>query len=146
MSHFIDFIPWILGIVNIAFTGWVTYRFNRKTTYINTVTSERVKWIGKVRENISEYCGAINQWYDLRLKKEEIRRIDILRTNIKLQLNPEGKIEKKIIELLDKTWGLPPKELMEAIKELTEQTQLLLKNEWEVVKKESRYRPGLKKS
>ena len=46
-------VTFILGVWNII----NNYRINNKTAFINTVTSERVKWIGKLRENISRFCG-----------------------------------------------------------------------------------------
>jgi hypothetical protein len=54
-------------------------------------------------------------------------------------LNPEGLNDKKIIELIDKIPDLTGdrQELNDAMAELINTSQLLLKEEWEKVKKES---------
>ncbi len=35
---------------------------NKKTAFINTVTSERVKWLEKLRHNISNFVGTTHTW------------------------------------------------------------------------------------
>ena len=47
-----------LGLYNAV----QNYRSSRRTTFINTVTSERVKWIDKLRESISTFCGTAYYW------------------------------------------------------------------------------------
>ena len=46
----------ILGVANLVYN----YRINRKTTFINSVTSERVRWIGKLRDNRATVAGLIH--------------------------------------------------------------------------------------
>lgn len=50
--------------VGILFTfglgAWnllVNYKTTRKTSFINTVTSRRIKWIEQLRQDIAAYCG-----------------------------------------------------------------------------------------
>jgi hypothetical protein len=43
----------LIGLGNIVYN----IHINRRTTYINSVTAERVKWINALRENISKYAG-----------------------------------------------------------------------------------------
>ena len=43
----------IVSIVNII----NNYKLGKKTAFINTVTSERVKWLNTLRQNISDFCG-----------------------------------------------------------------------------------------
>ena len=57
---------------------------------------------------------------------------------IKLQLNPEGVHDKKIIELIDHIPDLEVhSQVSSAIEQLIHTTQFLLKDEWEKVKEES---------
>ncbi len=51
-------LTFLLGVWNIV----NNYRTSRRTSFINTVTSERVKWIEKLRENISTFCGLTYTW------------------------------------------------------------------------------------
>ena len=51
-------LTFIIGVWNII----NNYRASRRTAFINTVTAERVKWIEKLRENISEFCGLTYTW------------------------------------------------------------------------------------
>ena len=51
-------VTFILGIWNVV----ANWRSSRRTAFINTVTAERVKWLGTLRENISashNNCGAM---------------------------------------------------------------------------------------
>ena len=43
----------LIGLGNIVYN----IPINRRTTYINSVTAERVKWINALRENISKCAG-----------------------------------------------------------------------------------------
>lgn len=132
-----------IGMWNIV----KNYRISKKTTFINTVTSERIKWMEKLRNNISEFCGLTYTW--CMSGKEEcekdpqfLQKIDNLRHLIRLQLNPndeqDQKIEKLIFEIPELTDISQKKELKNKINELIESSQQLLKDEWERVKNESR--------
>jgi hypothetical protein len=140
-----------LGIIITLVIGFWniinTYRISRRTSFINTVTNERIQRIERLRQNISSFCGLTHTWCwmspDEQQKQTEIfRNIDKLRYLIRLQLSPEGKQELKIQELIAKIPDLTNEfqqyELMNAINELVSSTQLLLKEEWEKVKKESK--------
>jgi hypothetical protein len=139
------------GILVTLFLGlWnliINYRNSRRTSFINTVTSERIKWIDKLRHNISDFCGLTYTWSmsDLQNKPEELdylRKIDNLRHLIRLQLNPTGELDQKIEQLIAEIPELthPSKidQLKEAINELIETTQKLLKEEWDKVRQESK--------
>src|SRR5271167_314603 len=84
----------LLGIFN----AFQNYQNSKRTTFINTVTSERVKWIEKLRQSISTFCGLAHYWrfstepgsIEQRAKIEEI---DKLRHLIALQLNPNGAVD-----------------------------------------------------
>ena len=133
----------ILGIWN-AVANW---RLSRRTAFINTVTAERIKWLGTLRENISTFCGLTRTWYfsGIEGKPEEhetLLQIDKLRHLIRLQLNPDGVHDKAIEALVARIPSLTHMtheiELKEALNELVEVSQKLLKDEWEKVKEESK--------
>ena len=145
-----------LGIIATAIIGiWNAinhHRTNKKTTFINTVTSERVKWLDKLRHNISSFCGLTHTWTRSNQKDEtqEVRwleEIDKLRYLIRLQLNPKSidgkpnvdkKIESLIAEIPKLTDISRRNELDLAVEDLIIQSQILLKEEWDKVKLESK--------
>lgn len=136
-------LTFIIGVWNIVHN----YRMSRRTAFINTVTAERVKWIEKLRENISQFCGLIYTWSFSRLEDTErgneiVGEIDKLRHLIRLQLNPDGEfdktIEKLITEIPNLTHETQTEQLKGQLNELVTATQKLLKAEWEKVKAESK--------
>jgi hypothetical protein len=101
-----------------------------------------------LRQNVARFSGLTHSWYKSELGHEErgqevLLEIDCLRYEIRLQLNPEGIHDKKIEELLDRIPNQvskdSPSEFEAAMKEMIEETQVLLKDEWEKVKRESEY-------
>lgn len=136
----------ILGVYNAV----QNYRTSRRTIFINTVTAERIKWIGKLRENISTFCGVAHYWRFSTQKgsTEELKKIeeiDKLRHLIALQLNPKDQIDQKIQNLVGEIVSMSsghievsPKKYRDNLDELIKETQELLKTEWEKVKDETR--------
>ncbi len=137
-------LTFILSVWNII----NNFRTSKRTAFINTVTAERVKWIDKLRENISKFCGLAYSWSVSNLGGTErgnqhVEEIDKLRHVIRLQLNPNGELDKKTEELIaqipDLTHNTQVDQLKYAINGLIETTQELLKSEWEKVKEESKH-------
>lgn len=134
----------IIGIYNN-----ITIRKNTKeNNFILNVTVERNKWLERIRQDISNYCG-LTKFFTRTIKdtfsdegKNVLKEIDKLNYMIKLRLNPNGKIDKKILDLLEEIPALTNKtnlcEIDGAINKLIGLSQELLKEEWEKVKKESR--------
>ena len=128
------------------------YRTNKKTAFINTVTSERVKWLDKLRDNISRFCGLTHAWTRSKIQDtpkeiEILSEIDTVRYLIRLQLNPkfengqpnvDKQIEDLIAEIPNLTDDRRRDELDAAINRLIETSQSLLKVEWEKVKSEAK--------
>jgi hypothetical protein len=138
-------LTFLLGVWNII----NNYRLSRRTVFINTVTAERVKWIEKVRDNISTFCGLAYTWQASALagKPEELdvhKQFDKLRHLIRLQLNPspdatlDREIERLIGHVPNLTDQTKATELAEALNQLVEVSQKLLKAEWDKVKEESK--------
>jgi len=136
-------VTFILGVWN-AFSN---FQIHRKTIFINTVTTERMKWIEKLRNNISKFVGATHSWTWMRDKEQstdEIKReLDELRYLIRLQLNPNGSTDQKIQKLISDIPDLACKpdktDLFSAMDELISETQKLLKDEWDRVKEEAKH-------
>lgn len=138
-------LTFLLGISNLI----ITLYLNRRTTFINTVTSERVKWIGKLRENISNYVGLTHYWFvshrDIDPQKLEdiLQDLRIFRYHITLQLNPnpDAIIDQKITRLVKEIPDIASKPdataLLTSLDELISEGQQLLKAEWDKVKLEA---------
>jgi len=139
-------VTFLLGIWNLVYN----YRNNRRTSFINTVTKERVLWIGTLRTNVSKFCGLTHNWVKSQLpgtdrEQDVLIQIDELRYLIRLQLNPSSEasldreIEKKIKDVVDLCVPTPDQDrVTKALDSLTETTQRLLKEEWDKVREESK--------
>lgn len=135
-------LTFFLGVWNLV----NTYIQTRKTSFINTVTKQRIEWLEKIRQDVSKFCGLTYTWSISRLEGkpgefEVIKELDQLRHVIKLRLNPDDTPDIKISALIDKIPELTHEskhdELKKAIRELVMETQAMLKKEWEKVKRES---------
>ena len=136
----------LLGVWNAV----VNHRINKRTTFVNTVTSQRIKWIEQLRLDIGAFCGLIYHWShtDIEGKPTEgeiLKEFDRLRHVIRLRLNPDGEHDKAIEALIEEiphyTSPDRQKELANALERITRSTQALLKEEWEKVKQESEHGP-----
>jgi hypothetical protein len=130
----------ILGLVNLYFN----LRAAKRTSFINTVTSERVKWIAKVRENVSTLCALCGSWMMHRTQEstpELQKQIEAKKSEIRLQLNPVDPEDKEIARLLDRlpswTKSMTPEEYRVLQTLLISATQAMLKREWDKVKEEA---------
>ncbi|MEW4425901.1 hypothetical protein AB1I68_00240 [Paenibacillus pabuli] len=92
-----------VGIINLV----SSLTTNKRTVFVNAVTSERVKWMGQLRELLSEYL-MLTTYYEQRpiLKGKEqtdyFEKLIFLKNRIQLHLNPTGDDDKKIIDLTEK--------------------------------------------
>ncbi len=130
----------ILGLVNLFFN----LRTAKRASFINTVTSERVKWIAKVRENVSTLCSLCDQWIWHRTQEsipELQRQIESKKNEGRLQLNPSDPEDMEIARLLDRlpSWTSPmsPEDYRSLQMLLINATQAMLKREWDKVKDEA---------
>ncbi|MEK5142573.1 hypothetical protein [Paenibacillus sp. FSL M7-0134] len=93
----------IVGMINL----FSSLHTNKRTTFVNAVTSERVKWMAQLRELISEYL-MLTTYYDQKplLKGEGMNsffeRLIFLKHRIKLHLNHSGKEDNEINSLIEK--------------------------------------------
>jgi hypothetical protein len=130
----------VLGLVNLYFG----VRSSKRASFVNTVTSERVKWIGKVRENMATLCAMCDQWMLHKTQEstpELQKQIETKKTEVLLQLNPNDPEDKDIARLLDRlpNWNqsMTPEEYRALQVLLVRATQAMLKREWDKVKDEA---------
>lgn len=91
----------VLGIWNLT----ANYRTSKRTSFINTVTSQRVQWIELLRQDIAAFCGLTYTWCSSELEGKAseldvVKDIDRLRHLILLRLNPDGVHDKAIEKLV----------------------------------------------
>ncbi|MBT3045023.1 MAG: hypothetical protein KME67_19365 [Candidatus Thiodiazotropha sp. (ex Codakia orbicularis)] len=139
-------VTFLLGVWNLVYN----YRNSKRNSFINTVTNERVLWIGTLRANVSKFCGLTHNWaksqpHETDREQGMLMQIDELRYLIRLQLNPSPEasldraIEKKIKNVVDLCVSTPNQDkVTQALDSLTETTQKLLKEEWDKVREESK--------
>jgi hypothetical protein len=140
-----------IGIgLTFAATVWnllYTLSSNKKTRFINTVTSARIDWIQRLRGNISRYAGLAHHWSVTPIPdRETARKIqeesDVLRQEIRLQLNPYDQADLRLMALVEEipkyTDPTLFQEMKVAIENLVGETQKRLKEEWDRVKKEAK--------
>ncbi len=126
-------------------TGIYSILHSRKTTYINAVTTSRLKYIESLRGYISQFCGLIlfnaNNQFDEIQKKEFIEKVDQLRFTIKLHLNRKNVFDKKLLEQLDSIPNFidhdKTEELTISINQLVNYAQDIFSLEWDGIKLEA---------
>jgi hypothetical protein len=130
----------LLGLINLYFN----HRIAKRTQFINTVTSERVKWIAKVRESISNLCSLCDQWmiHLTQASTPELQsEIERMKNEIRLMLNPndieDQDIERLISRLPSWNTSMAPEEYLKLQATLISATQVMLKREWDKVKDET---------
>ena len=126
------FLTFLIGVWNLV----LNYRTTRKTSFINTVTSQRVKWIEQLRQDISSFSGLTRTWCisELEGKPQEyevLKEIDRLRHVIRLRLSPKEEYDRRIEQLIREIPNLTHisqrDRITQSLEELTVTSQKLLK-------------------
>ena len=130
----------VLGLANLYFNLSAA----KRTSFINTVTSERVKWIAKVRQNVSTLCGLRDQWIlhpNHQPMPDVLRQIEQVKGELRLQLNPndpeDNDIERLLARLPGWTKSMSPADYQQLQAALVTATQAMLKREWDKVNDEA---------
>ena len=118
----------VFGVAATLFLGiWnliQTHRSTRKTSFINTVTSQRIQWIEQLRQDVAAFCGCTHTWYTSNLEHkpqgvEMLTEVDRLRYLIRLRLNPNDTYDRKVAAILKRipelTHSSRPAELLMAL-------------------------------
>ncbi|KYQ03143.1 hypothetical protein B4079_1623 [Bacillus cereus] len=93
-----------IGILTLLYTR----RNNNKTLFVNNITSERVKWMGQLKEYIAEFISLVS-FYNEKPVLEDRKEIgDFLdkvihaKSKIQLHLNYKGESDIEIMQLVEK--------------------------------------------
>ena len=144
------FISGSIAFIGVVLSTIITMIVSGRNLYVNTVTTERSKWIDKLRQNLASCSGKMrtlsfrssNGGLTSKEKEEAVRDINDLISSISLQLNPLGVVDQKILQLLKELPSLAEKQDGERFREkddlLIRHSQYLFKEEWEKVKYEPR--------
>lgn len=135
----------LITALTALLTGVYSILHSRKTTYINAVTTSRLKYIESLRNYISQFCGLIlytaNNQFDETHKKELSEKINQLRFTIKLHLNRKNAFDKKLLEQLDSIPNFSAhdktEELTLSINQLINYAQDIFSLEWDGIKLEA---------
>ncbi|MFH7833845.1 hypothetical protein [Bacillus luti] len=149
----------VAAIVNV-FLNWKNNKVSKEKRFIDTISTERVKWINDLRDNFSEFLKLVHmQAADFdRIKslgidsinRDELRNrsieISYLKNRIHLYLNPTEIITKKLIEHLEDiadvlcTFDINAfdfDQVDDLVQNLGYLQQVILKSEWRRVKEEN---------
>ncbi len=100
-----------LGVINVISST----RINKKSRYVNAVTTERVKWMAELKELLSKFIS-LTKYYDRKAILDEkdsqdyFEKLYYLQSKIKLHLNyldeRDEKINSLVEEIINKYHGL----------------------------------------
>jgi hypothetical protein len=141
---FFTVVSFIAAITALLTSIYSVYH-SRKTTYINAVTTSRLKYIENLRSYISEFCGLLLHTSNTKLEENEIKKIsertDVLRFTIKLHLNRKNYFDKELINQIDSISNFPATiglgERINEITQLTNYAQDIFALEWAGIKLEA---------
>jgi hypothetical protein len=143
----------LIALIGITLTFFVSVanliyslRNNKRTTFVNTVTTSRLKWINSIRDAVSEFIAVTTRLSDQSVQTEKMGELllqrETLLHRIVLHLNPsdEEDLRIKMIALRARELsehGDVKGELPAVLTELRDATSAYLKKEWNRVKDES---------
>lgn len=135
-------LTFMVSVANLAYN----LRNNKRTIFVNTVTTSRLKWIDSLRDKVSEFIAVTtclsHQAISIEKVGELVLQRDTLLHQIALHLNPIDAEDQKLKEIANHARDLSDKldqtsELPATLIELRNATGKYLKKEWNRVKKES---------
>jgi hypothetical protein len=124
-------------------------RSNKRTVFVNTVTTSRLKWIDSLRDKVSEFIAVTARLSHRANHSEKAEDLllqrDTLLHQITLHLNPSDAEDQNIKSIAIRACALSDQvaiveELDSALIELRDGTGRYLKKEWTRVKAESKGR------
>lgn len=129
---------------NLVYSLWTS----KRTVFVNTVTTARLKWIDSLRDKISEFIAVTVRLLDPDLSSDKknvgtlLLQRDTLLHQIVLHLNPHDPKDQRIRILVDHVReltdrGVVSDELRDGLVKLRDATGDYLKKEWTRVKTES---------
>ena len=123
-------------------------RSSRRTSFVNTVTVSRLRWIDSLRDKVSEFIAVTTRLLDLKASLDEknfeplLLQRDTLLHQIVLHLNPNDPEDQQIKTLVLQVQQLTDEraelgDLLSTLVILRDATGAYLKKEWNRVKRES---------
>ncbi len=135
-------VTFVVSVANLVYS----LRTNKRTMFVNTVTSSRLKWIDSLRDKVSEFIAVTARLSDPSTPPENIGELllqqDTLLHQVALHLNPRDFEDQKISAIANRAkeltdCGGAEEELASVLLQLREATASYLKKEWNRVKHES---------
>lgn len=135
-------VTFLVSVANLVYS----FRNNRRTTFVNTVTASRLRWINSLRDDVAEFLAVTTRFSDRPISHDDLGRFrserDTLLHKIVLHLNPIDEEDRRIKTLAHKARDLsealtPLDQLSIVLIELRDATGIYLKKEWNRVKQES---------
>ena len=90
-----------ISVLSAVIAAIVSYIVCCRNNYISTVTSERTKWLTKLREESAWLiCNLENMYYskEANKKPEDIKQLKCQCYLVIMQLNPDDENEKKLAQ------------------------------------------------
>ena len=142
-------VTFVVSAANLTYSLWS----GKRTSFVNTVTASRLKWIDSLRDKVCEFIAVTNRIVDPNLPPDDkgvsglLMQRDTLLHEIVLHLNPHDSEDGKIRTLVDHVQELTDAraaspELSDGMLKLRDATGEYLKKEWNRVKKESTGKPS----
>jgi hypothetical protein len=139
-------VTFLVSAANLAYSLWS----NKRTFFVNTVTTSRLKWIDSLRDKVSEFIAVTTR---LVYSTDEtdlgalLLQRDTLLHQVVLHLNPNDTVDNRIKMLVGRIGeltdhGSASEELLKELVQLRDATATYLKKEWDRVKAESRGGPS----
>ena len=124
----------IIGAIVSFFAAFFTLRFNYKQLYAQTVSSSRNIWLNEMRENISimlaEACKAGNE--------HKPKEFYIAQNQVLLRMNNNEPLHLMLTQEIQKLEKCNAKTFPLYSSNILKISEMLLKREWEHVKKEAK--------
>ena len=137
-------VTFVVSSANLVYSLWS----NKRTVFVNTVTTSRLKWIDSLRDKVSEFIAVTVRLLDPEFPSDKksigtlLLQRDTLLHQIVLHLNPHDPEDQRIKTLVDHVQeltdhGVFSDELADGLVKLRDATGDYLKKEWNRVKTES---------
>ncbi len=137
-------VTFVVSSANLVYSLWS----GKRTVFVNTVTTSRLKWIDSLRDKVSEFIAVTVRLLHPEFPSERrnigtlLLQRDTLLHQIVLHLNPQDPEDQKIKTLVDHVRELTDRgvfsdELADGLLKLRDATGDYLKKEWNRVKSES---------
>lgn len=98
----------LIGAAIAMISLYYTRKHNRKTLFVENITSERVKWMGQLKEYVAEFISLVSFYNekpilkDAKEKGEFLDKVIHTQSKIQLHLNYKDETDIEIMQLVEK--------------------------------------------